>query len=206
MNRRGRVAGRVWLLAGAIVAAVTISIVAVSCEGDDSPSAGPLHDDHAGAATGVTFSGSERIWTAVVEGTFDGNDAARVSGLTMLPVPGFPTPKLLASGYITTGGIGSGRGRPDQFFTHESLVDAVIRPTDNRTHHLAGVMLVLQAGQKRGLYAIEGVQVDYTIGSTKHRSRLYTAVTGCVPPEGKKYCPDSTRNRAIDLMLKDSGD
>ncbi|HVX47371.1 MAG TPA: hypothetical protein VHC49_25995 [Mycobacteriales bacterium] len=207
--RRGIVAVRKRYLfaAGAVVVVIGVSVgilVSRSALPGTVP-AGPLHDAHEGVATG---SGVDRsgIWTAVVEATFDGNKAAKVTSLKLLPVPGFPTPTLKETGYITEGGVGSERGRPDRNFIHEPLMHATIRPMDNRSPHMAGIMLVLHAGTQPGTYAIEGVQVEYTVGSTNYRSRLYTAVAGCVPPPHRLRCPDAVYDRIYDRMLKDSGD
>lgn len=187
-----------------VVVGVSIGILVSRQALPGTISAGPLHDAHEGVGTG---SGVDRsgVWTAVVEATFDGDKPARVTDLKLLQVPGFPTPTLKSTGYITEGGVGSERGLPDRNFIHEPLMHATIRPLDNRAPHMAGIMLVLQARKKPGTYAIEGVQVEYTIGSTKHRSRLYTAVTGCVPQPHKVRCPDSVSDKVYDRMITDSG-
>lgn len=188
-----------------VVFGVTLGVLASQQALPGTVTAGPLHDAHEGAATGLALKPSG-VWTAVVEATFEGDEPAHVTALKLLPVPGFPVPTVRATGYITEGGVGSETGWPDRNFIHEPLMHATIRPTDNRAPHMAGIMLVLQAGTKRAMYAIEGVQVEYTIGSTKHQSRLYTAVTGCVPPPHKRNCPDRVIDEVYNRMVKDSGD
>lgn len=198
---------RVVPIVGAIVvvAGVSIGIVVARQTGTATATAGPLHDAHGAVATRVTLGATGRIWTAIVEGRFDGDDPAHVTGVKLLPVPGFPTPQLVSTGYVTNGTFGSIMGPPKHDIIVEPLLHATVRPSDNHVAHMAGIAVVLRAGPGPGMYAIEGVQVEYTIGSTKHRSRLYTAVTACVPPRGKEVCSRSTSDKVYNRMVKDSG-
>lgn len=166
--------------------------------------AGPLHSEEGGTGTGSPVDRSG-VWTGVIEATFDGDKAAYVTSLTVIPVPGFPTPKLIKAGYITNSTYGSIKGPPTTFFRYEPLVYATIRPTDNRHPPAAGIMVVLQAGRKPGTYAIEGVEIEYRIGSTRYRSRIYTTVGGCVPPPHRDSCPRDAFDKAFDRMVTDSG-
>lgn len=206
--RLGRLAKRpaVRLIAVIVVlVGVTLGVLVSQQALPGTVTAGPLHDDHGATATGVTLWSTGRIWTAVVEATFDGDSPAHVRKLELLPVPGFPTPTLVQAGYVTNSTFGSIMGRPKGDIRYEPLVHATIRPSDNRLRHTAGIMVILQAGKGPGMYAIEGVEVEYTVGSTRHRSLLYTVATGCVPPVHKSVCPRAVLDKVFDRMIKDSG-
>lgn len=69
--------------------------------------------------------------------------------------------------------------------------------------HGAGIYVVLQAGNRPGLYAIEGVQIDYQVGSTRYRSKLYTGLTACLPKPGSSKCPDAWYQRVLDMASTD---
>ncbi|HVX47372.1 MAG TPA: hypothetical protein VHC49_26000 [Mycobacteriales bacterium] len=193
-------------LASVVVAlvGVTIGVLVSQQVLPGTVTAGPLHRVKGGTGTGSPVDRSG-VWTGVVEATFDGDKAAYVTSLTVIPVPGFPTPKLIKAGYITNSTYGSSSGPPKTFFRYEPLVHVPIRPTDNRHPPATGIMVVLRAGRKPGTYAIEGVEIKYTIGSTRYRSRLYTTVGGCVPPPHRDTCPSGAFHKAFDRMLTDSG-
>lgn len=109
-------------------------------------------------------------------------------------------PHLEKAGYIN-GRVGSFRGLPGKDYAYEPLVDHAIDPGRGG----AGILLVLTAPKRPGMYAVAGVQLDYRIDGTRYRSRIYTAVYGCVLEQGQQDCPKKQSDAVWDATAKLAG-
>lgn len=190
--------------AAAIVVAaagIAIGIDLARGDGDTSASQGPLRKADGGLTmTGVTVPAKSHgyVWTAVVLARFDRLEKTTVSKLDVIPVPGFPTPKLLDSGLMTSKVFGSNNGLPRMEFPHVPLLDHPFTPEEPA----AGIMVVLEAAKQPGMYAIGGIRVQYRAGGEDYEAHLYTAVTGCVPESGEHRCPQRESTKVFNTTRK----
>jgi hypothetical protein len=179
------------LVAGA--AAVVLAVVLLA--GDGEPSAGPLGSDEVQGLGAPQEAG--RTFTFGLPVAYnEGDEPAELERISLLD----PTPGLKVVGTRVAGAdrrllYQSGDPNwPSRRITDQHPVNGFEVAPQDTPEGRRGVELVFGLRADRpGRYRTEGVQIDYRVGDTRHRSTMLIALRLCVPPRGAtaegRRCP-----------------
>ncbi|MGI9091982.1 MAG: hypothetical protein ACR2FF_00735 [Mycobacteriales bacterium] len=168
---------------GLLVAAATLLVVA-ACGGTTSlPSNGPLTTDGWPAfvveGVGVSPNGdATEVFTASIR-----SSPITVEKVTVVPMPGYRTPHLQATGFVNFGGSGSQAGwvKPGvkaTFGNYGPLIGRPISPDPKAGQ--PQIVTVLRAGAATGMYGINGLHVVYRYHSREYQVHLLAGLWECV--------------------------
>jgi hypothetical protein len=182
----GRPRAQLALAAALVAAAAAVVLAVVLVGGDEEPSAGPLGSDEVQGLGAPQEAG--RTFTFGLPVAYnEGDEPAVLDRISLLD----PTPGLEVVGTRVAGAdrrLLYQSGDPDwpsRRITDQHPVNGFEVAPQDTPEGRRGVELVFGLRADRpGRYRTRGVQIDYRVGDTRHRSTMLVALQLCIPPRG----------------------
>jgi hypothetical protein len=186
---------RLLLAAAALGAAVAVALVVFASDDDDGPTPGPLGSDEVVGLGAPQEAGRDFTFGLAVAYN-RGDEPAVLERISLVdPTPGLRVIETRVAGPQRRLLYQAGDYRwPSPEITDLHPVRGFEVAPRDQPDGRRGVELVFRLRVDRpGRYTARGVQIDYRVGDTSHRSRLTTAYRVCAVPEREptegRRCP-----------------